>query len=68
MRKYGTKLSFPSNLHEIFNVFHIFFIRFGVPEDDTEFNSISLLISKDQDPAREIAPFIIGPHSCHIYV
>ena len=70
-----TEISSTSDCNKIFYIFHVFFISFCVPKNNTEFNSVTFLESKNQSAVRQITPLVIGSNqstinigtSCHCY-
>ena len=48
MRENSAVLTLTLDFGEIFDVFHVFFVRFRIPEDDAELHSVCLLIGKNQ--------------------
>ena len=62
----GTVLTLSSYFNQLFHVFHVLFIRFGIPKNNAELHSVSLLVSKHKNSIRQITPFVIWSYSSNI--
>ena len=56
------KFAFAFDLGQLFHVFHVFLVRFAVPEDHAEFHAIGFLVGEDQGSVGKVAPFVVWPH------
>lgn len=66
MRKNSTELALAFYLCQLFDILHVFFIRFSVPEHHTKLHSVCLLICEDQSAIRQIAPLVVRSHCCTV--
>ena len=57
----GTELTFALDFGQLLYVFHVLFVRFCVPKDDTELDSVRFLECEDQCAVGKVAPFVIWP-------
>jgi hypothetical protein len=62
MRKEGAELALPFDFSQLFHIFHVLLIGFGIPKHYTELHSVCLLVSKNQSTIGKVTPFVVRPN------
>lgn len=52
MRENGAVLSFSFDFSQLLDIFHVFLVSLGIPENNTKFNSVCFLIGENEGTIR----------------
>lgn len=66
MWEYCAEFSLSFDLGQLFHVFHVFLIWFGVPEYHAELHAVGFLICEYESSVGKVTPFVIWPDRCTV--